>query len=108
MTGALLLVLAAALLVAGAELFVENVAGAARRTGLSVLAAGLLLAGAEPEELVAAVPAAGADRPGLAVGDALGANVTMLTPALGLALCCDPCRSGGRCARAVPERAGRL
>jgi cation:H+ antiporter len=82
--------------VAGAGLFVENVAGAARRTGLSVLAAGLLLAGAEPEELVTAVLAAHADRPGLAVGDALGANVTMLTAALGLAALVRPVPVGRR------------
>lgn len=88
--------LAAALLVAGAELFVENVAGAARRTGLSVLGAGLLLAGAEPEELVTAVLAAGADRAGLAVGDALGANVTLLTAALGLAALLSPAPVGRR------------
>lgn len=81
---------------AGAGLFVENVAGAARRTGLSVLAAGLLLAGAEPEELVTAVLAAHADRPGLAVGDALGANVTMLTAVLGLAALVRPVPVGRR------------
>lgn len=85
LTGTLLLALAAALLVGGAELFAENVAGAASRMGLTVLAVGVLLAGAEPEEAVTSMIASGSGRPGLAVGDALGANVTLLLLALGLA-----------------------
>lgn len=96
MTGALLLVLAAALLVGGAELFVGNAAGAGRRLGVTVLAVGVLLAGAEPEELLTAVIASGRDRPGLAVGDAIGANVTMLTACLGLAALVRPLHIGGR------------
>lgn len=83
--GLLLLAGSAALLVAGAELFVESAAGAARRLGLTVVAVGLLLAGAEPEELITATYAAGRGHPGLAAGDAIGANVTMLTLALGMA-----------------------
>ncbi len=75
----------AVLLVGGAELFVESVAGAARRLGLTVVAVGLLLAGAEPEELITAMYASGRGHPGLAAGDAIGANVTMLTLTLGLA-----------------------
>ena len=96
MTGALLLVVAAALLVAGAELFVENAAGAARRLGVTVIAVGVLLAGAEPEELLTAVIAAVQDRPGLAAGDAIGANVTMLTVTLGLAALLRPLPLGRR------------
>lgn len=96
MLGPLLLVGAAALLVGGAELFVENAAAAARRLGLSVLAVGVLLAGAEPEELLTAVIAATRDRPGLAIGDALGANVTMFTAALGLAALARPLPVGRR------------
>ena len=96
MTGVLLLLLAAGLLVAGAELFVENAAAAARRLGVTVLAVGLLLAGAEPEELLTAVLAAAQDRPGLAAGDAVGANVTMLTAALGLAALVRPLPVGHR------------
>lgn len=92
----LLLLLAAGLLVAGAELFVENAAAAARRLGVTVLAVGVLLAGAEPEELLTAVLAAAQDRPGLAAGDALGANVTMLTGALGLAALVRPLPVGRR------------
>jgi cation:H+ antiporter len=94
--GLLLLLLAAGLLVAGAELFVENAAAAAARLRVSVLAVAVLLAGAEPEEMVTAVLAALADRPGLAVGDALGANVTMLTAALGLAALVRPLPVGAR------------
>jgi cation:H+ antiporter len=92
----MLLLLAAGLLVAGAELFVENAAAAARRLGVTVLAVGVLLAGAEPEELLTAVLAAAQDRPGLAAGDALGANVTMLTGALGLAALVRPLPVGRR------------
>jgi cation:H+ antiporter len=95
-TGWLLLVAAAVLLVVGAELFVENVAGAARRLGVTVVAVGVLLAGAEPEELLTAVLAALRDRPGLAVGDAVGANVTMLTACLGLAAVVRPLRLAHR------------
>ena len=90
MTGWLLLLGAAALLLGGAELFVENAAGAARRLGVTVVAVGVLLAGAEPEELLTAVLAAVRDRPGLAAGDAVGANVTMLTACLGLAALVRP------------------
>jgi cation:H+ antiporter len=92
----LLLVVSAALLVGGAELFVENAAGAGRRLGVSVIAVGVLLAGAEPEELLTAVIAAVQDRPGLAVGDAIGANVTMLTVTLGLAALVRPLPMGRR------------
>jgi cation:H+ antiporter len=94
--GLLLLAVAAALLVAGAELFVENAAGAAQRMGVTVLAVGLLLAGAEPEELLTVVIASLEDRPGLAAGDAIGANVTMLTACLGLAALFRPLQVGHR------------
>lgn len=96
MIGLLLLAGAAALLVGGAELFVENAASAARRLGVTVLAVGILLAGAEPEELLTAVLAAAQHRPGLAAGDAIGANVTMLTACLGLAALVRPLQLGRR------------
>ena len=96
MTAALLLLAATGLLVAGAELFVENAAAAARRLGVSSLAVAVLLAGAEPEELVTAVLAALQGRPGLAVGDAVGADVTMLTAALGGAALARPLPVGPR------------
>ncbi len=96
MIGLLLLAGAAVLLVGGAELFVENAAAAAQRLGVTVLAVGILLAGAEPEELLTAVLAAAQHRPGLAAGDAIGANVTMLTACLGLAALVRPLQLGRR------------
>lgn len=84
MIGIAILVLAAVLLFAGAELFADNAAGAGRRLGVTALAVALLLAGAEPEEMVTAVIAALNGRPDLAAGDAIGANVTMLTLVIGL------------------------
>jgi cation:H+ antiporter len=87
------------LLVGGAELFVDSAAGAARRLGLTVVALGLLLAGAEPEELVTAMYASARGHPGLAAGDAIGANVTMLTLALGLAAAFAPLPVGRRVRR---------
>lgn len=96
MLGWLLLLGAAVLLVVGAELFVANAAGAARRLGVTVIAVGVLLAGAEPEELLTAVIAALQDRPGLAAGDAIGANVTMLTACVGLAALVRPLTLGHR------------
>ena len=96
MIGLLLLVVATVLLVAGAELFVDNVAAASNRLGVTVLAVGLLLAGAEPEELLTGVLASGTGHPGLAAGDALGANVTMLTATLGLAALLRPVPVGHR------------
>lgn len=96
MIGLLLLVLAAALLVGGAELFVDNAAVASKRLGVTLLAVGLLLAGAEPEELLTGVVASGTGHPGLAAGDALGANVTMLTATLGLAALLRPVPVGRR------------
>src|SRR6266849_3095896 len=91
-----LLAVSAVLLVAGAELFTENAAVAARRLGITVFGAAFLLAGAEPEELITAVIASGRHRPGLAAGDAIGANLTMLTLVLGLAALARPLPFGGR------------
>lgn len=85
MTGLLWLVLGAGLLVAGAELFAENVTAAARRVGLTAVALGVLLAGAEPEEALTAGIASARGHPQLAVGDAVGANFVILTLAVGLA-----------------------
>lgn len=96
MLGLLLLAVAAGLLVAGAELFTDNAAAAGQRLGVTGLAVGLLLAGAEPEELLTAVTAAVRDRPGLAVGNAVGANVTICTLVLGLAAVIRPVPLGGR------------
>jgi len=96
MTGFLLLALAAALLTAGAEVFAENAPAAGRRLGVSALAIGLVLAGAEPEELVTAIFASAQHHPGIAAGDAIGANITMLTLVLGLAAVIRPMRLAAR------------
>ena len=93
--GFVLLAGAAALLTIGAELFAENATAASRRLGVSALAIGLILAGAEPEELITAIFAAAQHHPGIAAGDAIGANITMLTLVLGLAVVFRPIQSGG-------------
>jgi cation:H+ antiporter len=81
--GLALLAVSAVLLTVGAELFAEHAAGAGRRIGVTALAIGLVVAGAEPEEMVTAAIASARHHPGIALGDALGANVTMLTLVLG-------------------------
>ena len=84
-----LLAVSAVLLIAGAELFAENAAAAARGMRITVFGEAFLLAGAEPEEMITAAIASGRHHPGLAVGDAVGANLTMLTLVLG------PARAAG-------------
>ncbi len=81
----LALVAGAALLTAGAEAFAEHVGAAADRLGVSVLALGILLAGAEPEEAVTGALASAQGHPALAAGDAIGANLVILTVTVGLA-----------------------
>jgi len=85
-----LLVAGAALLTAGAEAFAEHITAASSRVGVSVLALGILLAGAEPEEAVTAMLAAAQGHPALAAGDAIGANLVILTVTLGLAALLTP------------------
>lgn len=85
-----LLVLGCVLLTWGADVFMEHLAKVARIVGLPMVAMALLLAGAEPEEMATAVIASAQGRPVLAATDALGANVTMLTLGLGLALLVQP------------------
>lgn len=97
--GSVLVVVAAALLWIGAELFVDNASSAGKRLGVTGLAVGLLLAGAEPEEFVTAAVAALRDRGGIAAGDAIGANITMLTLVLGLAAFLAPIPVAGRVRR---------
>ena len=96
MTGFLLLAGAAAILVVGAELFTEHASAAGKRLGVSLLAIGLVLAGAEPEELFTAIFAAVRERPAIAAGDAIGANITMLTLVLGLGALLRPLPFGRR------------
>jgi cation:H+ antiporter len=80
-----LVVLGAVLLTAGAEAFAEHVTAASSGLGVSVLALGVLLAGAEPEEALTSMLASGQGHPALAAGDAVGANLVILTLTLGLA-----------------------
>lgn len=94
--GFLLLAASAVLLTAGSELFAEHASAAGRRFGVTALAVGLVLAGAEPEEMVTAIIASGRNLPGIAAGDAIGANVTMLTVVLGFAALARPLELGGR------------
>jgi cation:H+ antiporter len=94
--GLVLLAGSSVALLVGAELFAENAAAAGRRLGVTALAVGVLLAGAEPEELITAVTAGVRGRPAIGVGDAIGANVTMLTLALGLAAVLRPLPLGGQ------------
>jgi cation:H+ antiporter len=91
-----LLAVSAVMLIAGAELFTENAGTAARGLRTTVFAAAFLLAGAEPEEMITAAIASGRHRPGLAAGDAIGANLTMLTLVLGLAALARPLPFTGR------------
>jgi len=86
----------AILLGVGAELFAEHAGAAGRRLGVTALAVGLVLAGAEPEELITALFASLRDHPGIAAGDAIGANVTMLTLVVGLAAVFRPLPFGPR------------
>jgi cation:H+ antiporter len=88
--GALLLVVAALLLAGGADLYTRHVGTMASELRVSALAIGLLLAGAEPEELITALIASSRHHPGIAAGDAIGANVTMLTLVLGIAALLQP------------------
>jgi cation:H+ antiporter len=97
--GLVLLAGAALLLIAGAELFTDHAVAASRHLGVTALAIGIVLAGAEPEELITAVTAVARGRPGIAAGDAFGANVTMLTLVIGLAAVVRGVPVGGRVRR---------
>lgn len=94
--GFLFLGVAAVLLSAGAEMFAENAASAGRRLGVGTLTMGLLLAGAEPEELVTAVTASLRGQPGIAIGDALGANIALTTLVIGALALIRPLQMVGR------------
>jgi cation:H+ antiporter len=68
----------------GAEAFARHLAKAATRLGVSTFALALLLAGAEPEELATAITASVRHAPAIALGDIIGANVTICLVALGV------------------------
>lgn len=80
----MLMAIGAGLLVAGSEAFAEHIVPASRTIGLSAFGLAALVAGAEPEEAWTASVAAWRDRPDLAIGDALGANLVIATVTLGL------------------------
>lgn len=94
-----LLALGVGLLLGGAEVFTEAAVDTARALRVTTLAMGLLVAGAEPEELFTAAIAAAQGAPGIAIGDAVGTNVTIIGLALGLGALLAPVaadRSAGR------------
>jgi cation:H+ antiporter len=88
--GLALLAVAAVLLAVGADVYTTRVSALAARTRVTAIAIGLLLAGAEPEELVTAVIASARGHSSIAAGDAIGANVTMLTLVLGSLVLLQP------------------
>ena len=84
LTALVLLAAGAGLLVAGSEAFAEHIVPAARTVRVSAFGLAALVAGAEPEEAWTASVAAWRDRPDLAIGDALGANLVIATVTLGM------------------------
>lgn len=89
--GALLLGGVAAL-VKGADWFTDGAGDLAKALGVSALFIGIVLAGLEPEEMLTAAIASGRGAAGLAVGNVIGTNVTILLLALGLAAVLVPIR----------------
>lgn len=96
-----LIVLAAGVgaIVWGAEAFAEHLGKAAVVLGVSSFALALLLAGAEPEELATAVIASLRGSPGIALGDVIGANVTICLVALGVGALVAPLPFAGSALR---------
>src|SRR5579883_180911 len=73
-----------ALLLLGADWFLDGAGDLARVLGMSALVLGVILAGLEPEEMLTAAVASARGAPALAVGNVVGTNVTIVTAALGL------------------------
>ena len=88
-----------ALIVWGAETFAEHLGSASVRLGVSTFALALLLAGAEPEELATTVTASLRGAPAIALGDVIGANVTVCLVALGVGALVAPLPFGGQVRR---------
>jgi cation:H+ antiporter len=78
------IVLGVGCIVWGAETFARHLAAASTRLGVTAFALALLLAGAEPEELATAMTASIRKAPALALGDVIGANITICLVALGV------------------------
>jgi len=79
-----------ALLLLGADWFLDGASDLARILGMSPLVLGVLLAGLEPEEMLTAAIASARGAPDLAVGNVVGTNVTIVTAALGLSALLRP------------------
>src|SRR5215472_2418064 len=79
-----MLIVGTLLLVLGADWFLDGAEDLALSLGVSALVLGVLLAGLEPEEMLTAAIASARGAPGLAVGNVIGTNVTIVTAALGL------------------------
>jgi cation:H+ antiporter len=88
-----------ALIVWGAETFAGHLGSASVRLGVSTFALALLLAGAEPEELATTVTASLRGAPAIALGDVIGANVTVCLVALGVGALVAPLPFGGQVRR---------
>ncbi len=73
-----------AAIVWGAEAFAEHLGQASVQLCVSSFALALLLAGAEPEELATVIAASLRGSSGIALGDVIGANVTICLVALGV------------------------
>src|SRR5579884_2659970 len=85
-----LLVVGAVLLLKGADWFMDGIGDVAKAFGISMVVLGVLLAGLEPEEMITAAIASGQGKSGLALGNVIGTNVTMVTAALGLSALLAP------------------
>lgn len=83
----------------GAETFAKHLAAAATKLGVSSFALALLLAGAEPEELATAVMASVRKLPAIALGDVIGANITICLVALGVGALVAPLPFGRKVLR---------
>jgi|Deesub1362A_J573_1020465.scaffolds.fasta_scaffold02931_2 cation:H+ antiporter len=79
-----------ALLIGGAELFIENAERSGKYLGMSLSAISFIFAGAEPEELFASAIASLKGYPSLAFGNAVGTNITILALCLGLSALIAP------------------
>ncbi len=85
-----LIVAGGALLLKGADWFVDGASDSARILGVSALVIGVIVAGFEPEEILTAAIASGRGAPALALGDVIGTNITVVTLALGLSAALAP------------------
>ena len=93
------LLLSVGAIVWGAETFAKHLAAASSQLGVSSFALALLLAGAEPEELATAVAASIRKLPAIALGDVIGANLTICLVALGIGALIAPLPFGRRVLR---------